>query len=308
MAPSTHFTLNTGAKIPAVGLGTWQSKPGEVRDAVAFALKDGYRHIDAALIYGNENEVGQGIKDSGVPRKDIFLTSKLWNTDHPNVKEGLEKTLKALDVEYLDLYLVHWPVRLVPNDSHPLLPVNPDGTRAVDRDWDQSETWRQMEEVYKSGKVKAIGLANWSIPYLEELKKKWTVVPAVNQVELHPFLPQHELKEYCEKLGILLQAYSPLGSTGAPLMSDPEIQKIAEKNGVSAATVLISYHVNKGVVVLPKSVTEKRISSNKQVVELSKEDLTVLDGLATNGKAKRINTPLWGWDLGFADWYGPVKA
>ncbi|KAJ4263380.1 hypothetical protein NW762_006199 [Fusarium torreyae] len=298
MAPSTHFTLNTGAKIPAVGLGTWQSKPGEVRKAVAYALKDGYRHIDAALIYGNENEVGLGIKDSGVPREEIFLTSKLWNTHHPNVAEGLQKTLDALN-------LIHWPVRLVPNESSELLPVNPDGTRSVDRSWDQSETWRQMEEVYKSGKVKAIGVANWSIPYLEELRKKWTVVPAVNQVELHPFLPQHQLKEYCEKQGILLEAYSPLGSTGAPIMSDPEIQKIADKNNVSAATILISYHVNKGTVVLPKSVTEKRISSNKEVISLSQEDLSVLDSLAANGKAKRINTPLWGFDLGFDDWYGP---
>ncbi|KAL6922390.1 hypothetical protein FSST1_006416 [Fusarium sambucinum] len=305
MAPSTHFTLNTGAKIPAVGLGTWQSKPGEVRKAVAYALKDGYRHIDAALIYGNENEVGLGIKDSGVPREDIFLTSKLWNTHHPNVAEGLQKTLDDLDVEYLDLYLIHWPVRLVPNGTSELLPTNPDGSRSVDRSWDQSETWRQMEQAYRSGKVKAIGVANWSIPYLEELSKKWTVVPAVNQVELHPFLPQHQLKEFCEKHGILLEAYSPLGSTGAPIMSDPEIQKIAEKNGVSAATILISYHVNKDTVVLPKSVTEKRISSNKEVISLSQEDLSVLDSLAANGKAKRINTPLWGFDLGFSDWYGP---
>ncbi|KAK9234664.1 protein GCY [Lipomyces kononenkoae] len=308
MTLPTHFKLNTGALIPAIGLGTWQSKPGEVRKAVAFALKDGYRHIDAALIYGNENEVGQGIKDSGVPREKIFITSKLWNTHHPNVAEGLQKTLEALGTDYVDLYLIHWPVRLVPNETSELLPVNPDGTRSVDRSWDQSETWCQMEEVYKSGKVKAIGVANWSIPYLEELRKKWTIVPAVNQVELHPFLPQHELKEYCDKLGILLEAYSPLGSTGAPLMTDPEIQQIAEKNGVSAATILISYHVNKGIVVLPKSVSEKRISSNKEVILLSKEDLDVLDGLAAKGKAKRINTPLWGFDLGFADWYRPVKS
>ncbi|UPL04316.1 hypothetical protein LCI18_015250 [Fusarium solani-melongenae] len=326
MAPSTHFTFNTGAKIPAVGLGTWQSKPGEVRKAVAYALKDGYRHIDAALIYGNENEVGQGIKDSGVPRKEIFLTSKLWNTHQPNVAEGLQKSLDALGVDYLDLYvslIVPGGRLIAPNQANNLLtssstglfdwfpgllPVNPDGTRSVDRSWNQSETWRQMEVVYKSGKVKAIGVANWSIPYLEELRKTWKVVPAVNQVELHPFLPQHELREYCEKLGILLEAYSPLGSTGAPIMSDDEIQKIADKNGVSAATILISYHVNKGVVVLPKSVTEKRISSNKEVISLSEEDLAALDSLASKGKAKRINTPLWGFDLGFADWYGPVKS
>ncbi|KAI8178230.1 D-galacturonate reductase [Colletotrichum sp. SAR 10_75] len=305
---STSFKLNTGATIPAVGLGTWKSEPGEVRKAVAYALKDGYRHIDAALIYGNENEVGQGIKDSGVPREDIFITSKLWNTHQTNAKEGLQKTLDALGTDYLDLYLIHWPVRLVANETSDLLPVNPDGTRSVDRSWDQSETWRQMEELYASGKVKAIGVANWSIPYLEELRKTWTVVPAVNQVELHPYLPQHELRAYCEKLGILLEAYSPLGSTGAPIMSDPEIQQIAAKQNTSAATVLISYHVNQGVVALPKSVSEARITSNRQVVELSKEELELLNGLAAKGKAKRINTPLWGFDLGFADWYGPVES
>lgn len=182
-----------------------------------------------------------------------------------------------------------------------------------------------MEELYKSGKVKAIGVANWSIPYLEELRKTWKVVPAVNQVELHPYLPQHELKKYCEDLGILLEAYSPLGSTGkwfrknedsgdvlttigAPLMSDSEIQKIADKHGVSAATVLISYHPCKGVVALPKSVSEKRISGNREIVELSPDELKVLDGLAAQGKAQRINTPAFGWDLGFQDWYSPVKA
>ncbi|KAB2109276.1 hypothetical protein AG0111_0g2478 [Alternaria gaisen] len=305
MAPvASHFKLNTGANIPAVGLGTWRSEPDEVRDAVSFALKQGYRHIDAALIYGNENEVGQGIKDSGVPREEIFLTSKLWNTHQPNVKEGLQKSLDALGTNYLDLYLIHWPVRLVPNESSELLPVNPDGTRSVDREWDQSETWRQMEEVYKSGKVKAIGVANWSIPYLEKLSKTWKVVPAVNQVELHPLLPQHKLREYCAKHDILLEAYSPLGSAGAPIMSDESVQGVAKKYDVSPATILISYHVNKGVVVLPKSVHEKRIISNKTVIELSDEDIALLDDLAANGKAKRINTPLWGWDLGFDDWYG----
>ncbi|RYN88033.1 D-galacturonate reductase [Alternaria tenuissima] len=309
MAPvASQFKLNTGATIPTVGLGTWRSESGEVRDAVSFALKQGYRHIDAALIYGNENEVGQGIKDSGVPREEIFLTSKLWNTHQPNVKEGLQKSLDALGTDYLDLYLIHWPVRLVPNESSELLPVNPDGTRSVDRDWDQSETWRQMEEVYKSGKVKAIGVANWSIPYLEKLSKTWKVVPAVNQVELHPFLPQHKLREYCAKHDILLEAYSPLGSAGAPIMSDDSIQAVAKKYDVSPATILISYHVNKGVVVLPKSVHEKRIISNKTVTELSDEDIALLDDLAAKGKAKRINTPLWGWDLGFDDWYDPSAS
>ncbi|KAJ5714918.1 uncharacterized protein N7483_012099 [Penicillium malachiteum] len=323
MSLPTQFKLNTGNQIPAVGLGTWRSEPGEVRKAVSFALKNGYSHIDAALIYGNEHEVGQGIKDSGVPRENIFITSKLWNTYHPRAAEGLQKTLDALGLDYLDLYVTMSLHLLISRKCDPmskanmkislstgqsdlflaLLPVNPDGTRSVDRSWDQSETWRQMEELYKAGKVKAIGVANWSIPYLEELKKKWTIVPAVNQAELHPFLPQHALKEWCDKHGILLEAYSPLGSEGAPLMSDPAIQEIAKKNDVSPTTVLISYHVNRGTVVLPKSIKESRIVSNSQVISLSDEDMNLLNGLAAQGKAKRINTPLFGWDLGFDDWY-----
>lgn len=164
-----------------------------------------------------------------------------------------------------------------------------------------------MEDLYESGKVKAIGLANWSIPYLENLSETWKIVPAVNQVELHPFLPQHKLRKYCAEKGILLEAYSPFGSTGAPIMSDPEIRRLAEEKKVSPATVLLSYHVNKGVVVIPKSVTESRISSNKHAVELSASELEILDRLAESGNAKRMNTPLWGFDLGFDDWYEPSK-
>ncbi|KAG8406216.1 hypothetical protein J3459_019296 [Metarhizium acridum] len=306
MAPPSSFKLNTGASIPAVGLGTWQANPGEVGKAVEHALKSGYRHIDCALIYRNEKEVGDAIKRSGVPRKEIFITSKLWNTHQTDVAAGLAQTLEDLQTDYLDLYLVHWPVRLVPNETSDLLPVNPDGTRSVDRSWDQQDTWRQMEEVYRSGKARAIGVSNWSVPYLEHLKKTWTVTPAVNQVELHPFNPQHKLKEWCDSHNILLEAYCPLGSTGAPLLEDEQIASIAKKNGISPATVLISYQVNRGCVVLPKSVTANRIEQNLKVVELSKEDMKVLDGMAASGKQKRVNTPAWGHDLGFEDWYGPV--
>ncbi|KJK73507.1 hypothetical protein H634G_11242 [Metarhizium anisopliae BRIP 53293] len=214
MTPPSNFKLNTGASIPAVGLGTWQANPGEVGKAVEHALKSGYKHIDCALIYRNEKEVGDAIKRSGVPRKEIFITSKVWNTHQSDVAAGLAQTLEDLQTDYLDLYLVHWPVRLVPNETSDLLPVNPDGTRSVDRSWDQQDTWRQMEEVYHSGKAKAIGVSNWSVPYLEHLKKMWTVTPAVNQVELHPFNPQHKLKKWCGSHSILLEAYCPLGSTG----------------------------------------------------------------------------------------------
>ncbi|UNI15669.1 Glycerol 2-dehydrogenase (NADP(+)) [Purpureocillium takamizusanense] len=308
MAPATHCTLNTGASVPTVGLGTWQAKPGEVGKAVEHALKSGYRHIDCALIYRNEKEVGDAIKVSGVPRSEIFITSKLWNTHQPDVAAGLAQTLRDLQTDYLDLYLVHWPVRLIPNETSDLLPTNPDGTRSIDSSWNQQDTWKQMEAVYQSGKVKAIGVSNWSVPYLEHLQKTWTVVPAVNQVELHPYNPQHKLKEWCDKHGIILEAYCPLGSTGAPLLEDDEITGVAKRYGVSPATVLISYQVNRGCIVLPKSVTASRIEQNLKVVALPKADMDLLNAMAAGGKQKRVNTPAWRSDLGFEDWYGPVEA
>ncbi|KZO90458.1 Aldo/keto reductase [Calocera viscosa TUFC12733] len=322
-APS-KFTLNTGATIPA---GPGRRRPARSARPVVHALKAGYRHLDCALIYQNEEEVGDAIKQSGVPREEIFITSKAWNVFHHNVQESLEKTLKDLQVDYLDLFLVHWPVRLVANGSQPLLPVNPNGTRSVDYSWNQEDTWRQMEEIYKSGKVKAIGVSNWSIPYLERLEKSWKVVPAINQVELHPYLPQHKLKEWCESRGILLEAYCPLGSTGpcclhmqhhvprsdlftltyltypgAPLLEDTEIQAIAAKYAVPPATILISYQVNRGVIVLPKSVTASRIEQNLKVIDIKEEDMKTLEAIAENGKQKRVNMPKWGSDLGFDDW------
>ncbi|WVQ84838.1 hypothetical protein IAT38_006995 [Cryptococcus sp. DSM 104549] len=306
--PPTSFKLNTGASIPAVGLGTWQAEPGEVRKAVAIALKNGYRHIDAALVYGNENEVGQGIKDSGVKREDIFITSKVWNTYHDRVAEGLKQTLEALGTDYLDLYLIHWPVRLnqTKNDKE-LEPKKSDGSLDVDRSWDQAKTWAQLEEVYAQGKVKAIGVANWSIQELEKLKKTWKVVPAVDQVELHPYLPQHDLVKWLKENGIQLEAYSPLGSSDAPFIKDETINAIAKKHDVGPATILISYHVNRGTVVIPKSVTEKRIIDNLRTIKLDDDDVKKLDGLNVDGKQKRVNTPDWGWDLGFKDWYEAGK-
>ncbi|OQV07212.1 hypothetical protein CLAIMM_11678 isoform 2 [Cladophialophora immunda] len=288
-------TLSNGNSIPAIGLGTWLAPSGEVGDAVAIALQEGYRHIDCALIYKNEAEVGEGIRRSGIPREEIFITSKLWNTFHPNAVESLRRSLEALGTDYLDLYLVHWPVRLAPNQSNELLPVNSDGTRAVDRNWDLAKTWAQMEDLLASGKVKAIGLCNWSIPYLEELKKVWRIKPSVNQVELHPYLPQHELVTWCRKDGILVEAYSPLGGSGAPILSDPDVAAIAEKHSVPAANVLISYHVSQGVVPLVKSTSPSRLKSNLQLVNLDEDDLKKLNELSKQpGKHKRFNTPLWG--------------
>ncbi|WOO83280.1 D-galacturonate reductase [Vanrija pseudolonga] len=309
------FVLNNGVQIPTVGLGTWQAPLNATRDAVSFALQQGYRHLDCAYIYLNEREVGEGIRASGVPRSEVFVTSKVWNLFQDDVAGNLEKTLDNLGLDYVDLYntsltlgvlqLVHWPIKFLPADAgapNPLRPLNPDGTYKVDRTWDQGVTWAGMEAVYAAGKARAIGVCNWSIPYLEALAKSWKVVPAVNQVENHPFLPQHALKAWCDARGILLEAYSPLGGPGAPVLQDEDIVAVAKRNGVTPATVLISYQVNRGIVPLPKSVSHERLVQNLRVVRLSAEDMALLDGLAAKGKAQRLNKPPFCWDLGFDDW------
>ena len=246
MSVPKTFKLNTGAEIPVVGLGTWQSAPGEVAAAVEHALKSGYRHIDGAYCYQNESEVGQGLKkafDSGIKREDVFVTSKLWCTFH---REGLqekclEETLSALGIEYLDLWLMHWPVPMNPKGNNPLFPKHEDGSRDLDTEWNFVQTWKHMEKVLKSGKVKAIGVSNFSVAFLEKLLETAEVTPAANQIENHPLLPQQDIVDFCREKGILVQAYSPLGSTGSPLFQEEGLKEIAQKHNVGAGTVLISY-------------------------------------------------------------------
>ncbi|BGP16174.1 hypothetical protein JCM10213_001390 [Rhodosporidiobolus nylandii] len=290
-----------GASIPLVGLGTWQSKPGEVEHAVEAALKAGYRHIDGAWIYGNLKEVGEGLRASGVPREEVFITSKLWCTQHRKVEEAVKENLELLGVDYLDLYLIHWPVPLNPNGNDPKFPKKDDGSRDLDLERKIADTWKDLEAIQAKGLVKAIGVSNFSIPFLDELLKTAKVVPAANQVELHPYLPQHELIDYLKERNIVAQAYSPLGSTDSPLLKDEDIVKIAEKYGVSTGTVLISYQVARGVVVLPKSVTPKRIEDNFKIIKLDNEDLDVLNNLYKT-KGKRFIKPDWGVDLKFPVW------
>jgi glycerol 2-dehydrogenase (NADP+) len=247
MSVNTHFKLNTGAPIPAVGLGTWQSAPGEVAAAVEHALKSGYRHIDAAFVYQNEKEVGEGLKKAfatgEIKREDVFVTSKLWCTFHQTglPEKCLDQTLQNLGLDYIDLWLMHWPVPMNPNGNHPLFPKHEDGSRDLDTKWSYVDTWKGMEEVQKSGKVKAIGVSNFSVPYLEKLLSEATIVPAANQIENHPYLPQQEIVDFCKEKGILVQAYSPLGSTGSPLFQEEGVQEVAKKHNVGPGTVLISY-------------------------------------------------------------------
>ncbi|KAF2021197.1 Aldo/keto reductase [Aaosphaeria arxii CBS 175.79] len=251
------FTLSNGHKIPAVGLGTWRSGPNKVAEAVEFALRNGYHHIDAALRYGNEAEVGRGIKASGVPRDQIFVTTKLWNTYHNRVVQGVRESLENLGLEYLDLYLIHWPVSL-PEDA---------SNTAADiplADWDYVQTWADMQQLVHSGLVRAIGVSNFTTAHLDRLldAPSTTIVPAVNQVELHPMNPQSSLFEYCDKRGIHLTAYSPLGSVDSPLYSLHPLQEVAAGLQKTVAQVLLAWGIRKGWSVIPKTVTSSRILEN----------------------------------------------
>lgn len=261
--------------------GTWQSKPGEVREAVQHALEIGYRHVDAAYCYGNEAEVGEGIRQailSGkVRREDIFVTTKLWCTYHTKVEENLDLSLKALGLDYVDLYLMHWPIAMNPKGEYAYklpnptagfscnnrlycwfsqyllntlktlgnddkFPTRPDGSRDIVLERSHIDTYKDMEKLIALGKARAIGVANYSLRFLKELLPSVSVVPAVNQIENHPQLPQQEIVDYCELHGIHITAYSPLGSTGSPLIKLPVIQSIAQKKSTTPAVVLLSWH------------------------------------------------------------------
>ncbi|KAF4215324.1 hypothetical protein CNMCM8980_006773 [Aspergillus fumigatiaffinis] len=306
----TRFKLNTGAEIPALGLGTWQSKPGEVERAVSHAISVGYRHIDTAYCYQNETEVGNGIKEalqSGkVKREDLFVTTKLWCTYHTRVEEALDKSLKNLGLDYVDLYLMHWPLAMNPEGNHELFPKHPDGSRDIVHSHSHVTTWKSMEKLLATGKTKAIGVSNYSKRYLEQLLPEVTVVPAVNQIENHPSLPQQEIVDFCKEKGIHITAYSPLGSTGSPLFTAEPIVAVAKKRGVSPASVLLSWHIARGSSVLAKSVTPSRIEENRtSLIKLDDEDMATVakytNELAEKKAFQRFVYPPFGVDFGFPD-------
>ncbi|KZW03672.1 aado/keto reductase [Exidia glandulosa HHB12029] len=273
------FTLNTGAKIPAIGLGSWMGGYGEAERAeamVAKALKLGYRAIDTAAGYGNEAAVGRAVRASGIPRSEIFVTTKLMGKNHDSVQEGFDASLKELDLEYVDLYLVHWP-QASPNGNL----VQPNEYPTV------VDTWKQMEKLLQTGKCKAIGVSNFDIKKIQSLLDECTVVPAANQIELHPCLPQTKLVEFCKSKGILVTAYSSLGQPGGKLangevipdvfFSNDKFKAIAAKHNATVAQVLLSWAVAKGINVIPKSESEERLRANATVIELDAEDTEFVD-------------------------------
>ncbi|MCM3673756.1 aldo/keto reductase [Peribacillus simplex] len=259
-------TLHNGVKMPWFGLGVFKVEEGpELVNAVKVAIKHGYRSIDTAAIYENEEGVGQGIreglKEAGISREDLFVTSKVWNADlgYESTIAAYEKSLKKLGLEYLDLYLIHWPVK-----------------------GKYKEAWRALETLYKEGKVKAIGVSNFQIHHLKDLMEDAEVKPMVNQVECHPRLTQKDIQAFCKEQGIQLEAWSPLMQ--GELLDNDVLQAIASKHGKSVAQVILRWDLQNGIVTIPKSTKEHRIVENSSVFdfELTEEEMNQIDGLNQN--------------------------
>jgi diketogulonate reductase-like aldo/keto reductase len=245
-----NVKLNSGHEIPMVGFGLWKvKKESECKTAVALALEAGYRHFDSAQIYGNEQFLGAALKDAGIPRQDLFITTKLWNGEHwpEDAMASFDESLRKLQMDYVDLFLIHFPVT---------------ETRRM--------AWQSMEAIFKSGRAKSIGVSNYTIKHLKELLAECEIKPAVNQVELHVFLQQPELVEYCKQQDIVVEAYSPLAHGHG--LNDPTLKQIADKYGVTPAQVMLRWCIEVGTVPLPKSVTPSRIKENLDIFDFIFDD------------------------------------
>jgi diketogulonate reductase-like aldo/keto reductase len=258
----TKLKLNDGNLIPQLGLGVWQISSAKTSDVVLAALEAGYPHIDTASAYGNEESVGAAIRISGIPRESIFVTTKLWNSDHGSPERALDTSLRKLKMNYVDLYLIHFPVR------------------------QRRQSWRALEALQKKGKTRSIGVSNFTIAHLSELLAESETVPAVNQVEFHPYLYQQDLLAFCRAKGIVVEAYSPL--THGERLKDPKLVAIAKKysspKAKSTAQILIRWALQHGLVVLPKSSNRRRIFENADVFdfEISEDDMRLLDSFHEN--------------------------
>ncbi|TFY60908.1 hypothetical protein EVG20_g7250 [Dentipellis fragilis] len=278
MANIPYLTFNNGTKVPSIGMGCWMGQAGGgelVKEMCTKALAAGYRHFDTAAGYENEAQVGAALRESGIPREELYVTTKL-SFEHNRVRELFDESLQKLGLEYIDLYLMHWPNAIVDGkiltpEEHPTI----------------VDTWKEMEKLLDTGKVKSIGVSNFSLKTLNQLLPHCKVVPATNQVELHPYLPQHELKAFCEERGILLTAYSPLGQRPSPsedqsvpaLFADPTITALAEKYKTTIGQILISWSVQRGTISIPKSSNTERMKANITLVKLDEADTKAINGI-----------------------------
>ncbi len=253
------FSLHNGVEMPYFGLGVYLSKDGqEVINAIQWALEAGYRHIDTASIYKNEEGVGEGLKQGGVPREEVFVVSKVWNNDqgYDSTLRAFDESLKRLDLDFLDLYLIHWPVA-----------------------GKYKESWKALEKIYEEGRVRAIGVSNFLQHHLEDLMSECDVVPMVNQMEFHPFLVQQDLIDFCNENTIQYEAWSPMMQ--GKIFGMEEFKNLSEKYGKSIAQIVLRWDLQKGVVTIPKSAKKERILANADIFdfELSKEDVNLLDSM-----------------------------
>ncbi|MEU8147322.1 aldo/keto reductase [Nonomuraea sp. NPDC048901] len=248
-----------GVQVPQLGFGVWQVPSDEAEQVVTAALETGYRHIDTASAYGNEEGVGRAVRASGIPREKLFVTTKLFNNDHERAEEAFDESLSRLGLDYVDLYLIHWPV---PSRNKYL------------------QAWRGLEKIYRQGRAKAIGVSNFTIETLTRVIDEADIVPSINQIELHPYFQQRALREFHEANGILTEAWSPLGQ-GKGLLGDPALAVLAEKHGKTPAQIVLRWHIQLGNVTIPKSVTPARIKENSEVFDfvLDTEDMAAIGAL-----------------------------
>ncbi len=275
-SPSDVTKLRNGVLMPWLGLGVWRAEGEQAIQAVKWAVQTGYRHIDTAAIYRNEKEVGIAVKECGVNRHNLFITSKLRIHGYESAITSCEQTLKDLQTDYLDLYLIHWPM--------------PEEGKYI-------ETWKAFEKLYRDGKVRAIGVANFYDTWIKEIMEQCDIVPMVDQFEYHPYYQMRELHQFCIDNGIQYEAYSPLG--GGAVLKDPEISKIADKYGKTSAQVILRFELQTGVVVIPKSVHKERIESNMALFdfELSQEDMQKFYAMDADKKitCRRPDMPFETW-------------